>query len=760
MVFQPRRRKMTRAIIYPFTLLAAILGTVIAKVMTGRKKRLRDRKRDSGESQPSETKGKEDYPHEEREDEAEERREALSSAGFGEKVDHAPDFSSQVLEAMTEESVGESTQHIGEREGEKGGQKKIGRMEPIGKAILSGAGLSEPPSKEGRERESEGRRRKQRRETKKLTQPTSKGERLHPLKRGGRPRGPTESRERGHDSKQPKPEIVCWNDGWEWTVGIELPDGVEIHETAQNGLTLEADSSSASLYPIENLETPVTITGAQEQHEFKIISSENRILIFKMKQEWKGLGRLVKVPSRAHYLAVVPREWERDEGASGPAPVAPQNAQSEKYKVHFYYLDQNEIQSIAFLTADGERIQVSSSKGGFQLVGKQIGDASEEMGPLFAGRPPLIHRLDQEGWSQVDVIVVGKEGVGRRKWRTQFRPREGKQEQEMPKELVNRQGGWYFVRIYDRDDGLIESLDFRFMSGLEDVRFSPHSCLPGRDGHQPVKVSFHHGPTCEVKPLKELPDGFDLTRDAKGTHVSIPAMPAWDVTDWELRSGREKVNVEIMIERIWWSLVDDNESTRSKQSKWLDKSLSLERNFFRATSAKAIRVWIPKLGWTDEVWAGFDRSKGLKFPVTRGNRFGDIPLHDFCDSEEVSSSEQMAELKLWLEEGPTSLPVNEVIIGTLAATASTLSPEKKVSRQPLVSFPGGDVQVHPSEKRSCSTCDHARTQHKGCWCRRHHWPKVVKWIFDEDYAGFVCEEWRGEYYDAFGGYHTNYRRES
>jgi len=78
------------------------------------------------------------------------------------------------------------------------------------------------------------------------------------------------------------------------------------------------------------------------------------------------------------------------------------------------------------------------------------------------------------------VIVIGEEGSGRNRWRTQFSPQESMIDQKMPDDLANRQGGWYFVRIYDKDDNLLESMDFRFSAGLKSIQIMNLDVCPKR----------------------------------------------------------------------------------------------------------------------------------------------------------------------------------------------------------------------------------------------------------------------------------------
>ena len=58
----------------------------------------------------------------------------------------------------------------------------------------------------------------------------------------------------------------------------------------------------------------------------------------------------------------------------------------------------------------------------------------------------------------VGVIVVGKEGRGKNRWRTQYVPNVNLIENELPQEIADQHGGWYFLRIYDNRDDLLESL--------------------------------------------------------------------------------------------------------------------------------------------------------------------------------------------------------------------------------------------------------------------------------------------------------------
>jgi hypothetical protein len=537
------------------------------------------------------------------------------------------------------------------------------------------------------------------------------------------------------------PEIVCWEEGQSWVVGIELPEQVEPLNVVQNNEALEWDSTNETCYRLKNIEDDITVATDKGESKIPLIKIRNNCLIFKMRKNWGGLGRLVRYPNIGYYLAVVPRAWKRDEELSGYASVNPEPAQIDGYSAHFFYLDNDSTRVMAFIASDGNWIKVESKRPRFGLAGTTIADASVVMGTLFAGQPPHLCSLDGRGWTDVGVIVIGEEGRGRNKWRTSFVPNADADEQPMPDELVGRGGGWYFARVYDKNDNLIESMDFRFLNVLENVEISPYSFLPGPDGHKHVTLTFYHETWCQVRLTNAPTDIIQIEQEDHKTIALIPDSQAWDVTDWELQSGKAKISMEIMVERVRWSLVMEDEETPKEQR---DKPYRVERGAFTATSKQAIQIWLPKPNWTSEVLVGFDLSTCRRFQVKTTERFVRVPLSDFSDAGQISILTEQAELKIWL---PTRDSRSEGI------TICVIPSEIETPPMPLITV--APPKADPAQIRSCNTCDHARVQYDTYWCRRYHWPRVALWKFEKEFAMYVCSDWRGEYYDNEGNRHTS-----
>jgi ribosomal protein L13E len=518
---------------------------------------------------------------------------------------------------------------------------------------------------------------------------------LPPDKRGGRPRGSTKQRAMppsGEPKPCPlKPEIICWNKGWERIVGIEVPEEFESPRVTQNDELLEQDTSDAALYHLRHFEGIVRvawIAGEQDREiDIPIMEDGRNYLIFKMRRDWKGLGRLVKRPTAGYYLAIVPQEWTRDEEMSGSAPVAPENVQIDGYKAHFFFLRQNEDTPVAFVNTTGERIQVEPESSRFQLVGKEISDSSDDMGPLFGEEPPRIKTIDEREWSNVGVVVVGEEGSGRNRWRMQFVPQEGAKEQRMPDELTNRQGGWYFVRIYDDDDDLLESMDFRFIVGLKDIQIMNSECLPEPDGYNDVSVQFVHQVNYKVKPANgEMHNALKIHRENYLTIVTVPPKPDYDKIQWIVRDGDAVTKVTVLVERIWWCVG----RMEVVPTNWMDKPVSLSRKDFTAITDKTLWMKLPRSRWISKIDVGFNLAKSRSYNVEVEKKEIAIPLRDFCDAKEIENKQEESTMKMWVS--PEGTKTYEAIVLRIPAELPPSVKPKTPQVKPPPSEPVAEVK--------------------------------------------------------------------
>jgi small subunit ribosomal protein S9 len=487
----------------------------------------------------------------------------------------------------------------------------------------------------------------------KLSQEREKRQRK-PEERGGRPRGTARNHTEGplQEAKRSleSPEIVCWKKERQWMAAVEIPE--ELVEkpglaVLQDESPLTQEESKEARWRLERLFGKVVVqwNEGDGMQETRIALGQDGYLLFKLSGENQNQGRRVKFLSSGSYLALVPDDWERDDTLSGPPPVTPECTSLPGYQAHFFELEKGGERKIAFRKPTGEIFEIKSKAQQFELVGNRLCDATEKIGPLFGMRPPQIRAPDDQTWKDVGTIVVGEEGGRKGRWRMAISPKQGLVEQVLPPEVEARKSGWYFLRFYDTNDDLIESLDFRFICALGEIKVPQLPPLPAGNGHGPVLVEFLHEPGCAVQPADGLAK-IQVERQDEKTTLIIPPDPICDETRWLVGpQGGPQVEVTILVERLWWGIGEEHNAP----SEWKDQPLTLSREDFAATSKKALWLRLPRRRWVDKVLVGFEQPKARPYKVKVTDKAIAVPLREFSDSKEVEDRTQERSLKAWIE---------------------------------------------------------------------------------------------------------------
>jgi hypothetical protein len=324
----------------------------------------------------------------------------------------------------------------------------------------------------------------------------------------------------------------------------------------------------------------------------------------------------------------------------------------------------------------------------------------------------------------------------------------------MPNELKKRGGGWYFIRLYDQNDDLIDSMDFRFMNALKDVKISPYTPLPGKEGHQPVEICFEHEPELEITPM-----GVFLTLDRTNdtTKVIIPSKHDFDLTEWKLKSENAELSIKILIERVWWLIKRGNESS---EENFQDKPVNIHRDYCRTISEDSIIIMYPKEGWAKSVFLGFDDKTRREYHVKVKDKFSTINLRDFSDIMDLTPSTISAEIKLWIDIRTQ---------GSCETIICKITPEESPPPQVPPEIPEEPqifirLDSDPYSRPSCNNCDYARTQAEGFsppifWCKKNKWFYANRLKFYGHFGYCLCGDWEGEYQDIIGEWQYELRQE-
>jgi len=239
----------------------------------------------------------------------------------------------------------------------------------------------------------------------------------------------------------------------------------------------------------------------------------------------------------------------------------------------------------------GGHVELPTQSPGFELEGDRLADAHPEAGPLYHESPP---RLRNSRNITYRTVVVGEEGPreGAPGWRDRAAVFE-----ELRPSIAARRAGWFFVRLYDETDDLIDSLDFRFSAELQAIELDAVPPIPGADGHSPARFRLVHGEDCEVEPVNTSVDGLFVTRKHSDGHsIEIPPLPHCDETRWTIRecNGAE-VEICLRVDRVWWSVAD--EASEPAATVWTDRRASTTWITFTMTSRTAWFTHRSTMAW-------------------------------------------------------------------------------------------------------------------------------------------------------------------
>lgn len=489
-----------------------------------------------------------------------------------------------------------------------------------------------------------------------------------PGERGGRPRTATEEQEKQTNQiskpRRLKPEIVCWKKDRQWMIGVEIPEEyLNYPDLAilQNGSALERDESREACWQLEQASGNVLVrwVEGEDVQDTEIAYGLEDYLLFKLSGQNQNEGRRILSPSLGWHLVITPEDWNCNEVLSGPPRIAPEPVAFQGYRAFFFISEKGEDSKIAFLTPTGESVIIESKASKFELIGTRLNDTTQNIGPLFGQKPPMIRVPVREVWKDVGTIVVGEEGGGKRRWRKAFFPIPENREQDLPPEITKRKGGWYFLRFYDTNDDLIESLDFRVVIPLRDIKILQSSSFPSDDGHESARIELHHESNCTIQPADDLAKKIQIEKKDNRTILTIPPDPIYDETRWLVGYGRPRqVQATFLVERIWWAI--DKEET--PPSKWVDDLLTLQSDDFSATSNRALWIRFPRKRWINRVQVGFERVRGRPYLVKVTEREIAIPLREFGDCQELSEQDRDHFLTIWIERDKESIEGSVAIL--------------------------------------------------------------------------------------------------
>ena len=460
-----------------------------------------------------------------------------------------------------------------------------------------------------------------------------------PQNRGGRrgTRQPTPPIERKPSKIDAKPELLCRKEmaHRQWQILLSLPQGrgADVFQGE-----VELLPGNRGEYPLSSFTDEVVVRWVENEKVEKISLVDGaHPLIFKLSKNWKSRGRKVKHVSDGYYMVFSPLDWNR----TGTAPIEPSACNDNRFLAHYFFSGGNG-ESGGF-----EEFDSIFSRKRFSLEGQIIYDDSDR-GNLYVGIPPRL--TDTDKWQNIPWVRVGEEDDGN--WGENFQPTKKDLEN-----VLEKREGWFYIRIYDEGRNLIDTMDFRYLKDLEEIRVNgkPHSpghiIAPTTSGHTEATVQFVGNIQVENPHITIGPDNTAV----------IDQGPDMDRTEWTVIDEHGRVNVSVHLPRVWWCLENADDETR----KWHDTAFEMTRDEFYNNPNALVTIRLPSS--VREIHAGFNtlnRYTGARiYPVTRneddGTKQAQIEFQDFCYHREISEPSSK-ESTLKIQCGEVEFPIVRV----------------------------------------------------------------------------------------------------
>ena len=420
-------------------------------------------------------------------------------------------------------------------------------------------------------------------------------------KRGSGSNGPEYST--NHQTEyNPKPDLVCRKNGWQWEIVLVVPEERLPVEIQQNGVSL---SGSNGEYRLNDFSEDLTVIYEANEERVELYNDQSP-LIFKLRKKWKGDGRKVRALSRGYFIVFALNEWQR-RGTK-------EACSDGRFSAHYFYADDN------ITTDDFEGHELPSNQEGFSLRGSHIYDNSEK-GLLFIEDPPNLEPAESVLWAR-----IGEEGGG--DWKGEnFKPAE-----KTVKEVLNGQQGWFYVRVYDNEVKLIDSNDFRYSQTLKEIwvngtMYSEEMLLvPSANGYMETTIQFIDTKGNNISPEKMGNNSHASIYDDGA--VIVAPHPDGDLTEWKV----DRVDTVISLPRIWWRIT----KTDNSSDEWIDTPIVMSRKEFRENTDAVVQISLPSNIEKIQVGFGFDLHRSYSTDDENQNkRRIELPIRDFVDYEEI-----------------------------------------------------------------------------------------------------------------------------
>jgi hypothetical protein len=258
---------------------------------------------------------------------------------------------------------------------------------------------------------------------------------------------------------------------------------------------------------------------------------------------------------------------------------------------------------------------------------------SEHGVPVFGPLPPHVAFPDDLR-PRLDCLVIGREGAMAH--REQERVEPNADLASRINALLRAGGcGWYFVRVYGRDEQgapvLESSTSFWYVPGLTGHASDAIEAMPQHGRHEEIELRVDHDGSLRCIQARSVAQGsalreFEIEPVAQGSRIAVPGTVVCDGVDVKMRSDNNTMlTLRIPVARYWWAVTDG----RKLDGEWGSATIDLPPSAFRADSRQHLHVRLPALSPPDLLQVQFRDGpphllKLLRNSATTALRLGDL----------------------------------------------------------------------------------------------------------------------------------------
>lgn len=442
------------------------------------------------------------------------------------------------------------------------------------------------------------------------------GKSQRPRNIGNRRYGQTKRVDRGkvnRKSIESRPRLMCRSVGDSWELYLRFNEFTRSEKVFLNGEPIEV---SGDEYPVVALTEHLNLEIAGSKNEIKLFAPD-KPLIFKLTQRDRRTGMHVKKITSGHFIVIAPVAWKR---IGTPFVEDQALRKDDRFRVHHFYREYDSKNEEEQIQAFEQCPNVPQTMP-LQIRGTSVLEADGTELYIGENEPTLGTP------NPFSVILIGS--VEDSTWHEVFDPNDSSLSG-----VMNGREGRFYIRAYDHNKELADSLEFSYLSKLRGITVDRNEIqnrdliVPSEDGYDTMQVEFLVSQSTD---FEVVPVNPNLHHPSTSTELSVQANHAADLIQCKLNIDGTTNELELKLPRVWWRVTSES---NEESIDWNDRPIEMSQADYRDLSAKGSRLEISLPSVVDSCQIGFGENLDKKFPSLK-NASMSVGFDEFRYHQEV-----------------------------------------------------------------------------------------------------------------------------